>query len=307
MLEFLNRPGVSALSEMTPTAAREMFRAMRGSEGEPVAVRSVVDQLVPGPDGDGAAGVPVRIVTPETDELTGVLVWFHGGGWVIGDLDTSEDTQRRLASLASCVVVSVDYRLAPEHPAPAGADDCFAVTTWAASHLAELGVPGGRLAVGGDSAGGNLAAIVALRAAAAGAPTLALQALVYPATDMTLSSPSVVENGEGYFLTADAIRWFTGHNLSGGVDPKSPSVSPLFAADADLVGVAPALVQVAGYDPLRDEGRAYGEKLAAADVPVEIVEYPTMIHGFLAMSTSTPVSDEAASRLAEALRAAFLQ
>ena len=305
MLAFLATPGLTPLSALTPSAARQVFRDMRGAEGEPVAVRSVADRLVPGSGGQETPGVPVRIVVPEADELTGVLVWMHGGGWVIGDLDTAEDTQRRLANLASCVVVSVDYRLAPEHPAPAGFDDCWAVTTWVANHLDQLGVPGGRIAVGGDSAGGNLAALVALRAAAEGGPQLAMQALVYPATDLTHTAPSIEENGEGYFLSADTMRWFADQNLSGGIDPTDPSVSPLHVSAEALVGVAPALVQVAGYDPLRDEGRAYGEKLAAAGVPAEIVEYPTMIHGFLAMPTLTPVSDEAAARLAEALRSAF--
>ena len=303
LFALLADPGIAPMSTLSPTEARDAFRAMRGAEGEPVAVRSVADRVVPGPGGD----VAVRIVVPEAASLTGVLVWFHGGGWVIGDLDTSEDTQRRLADRASCVVVSVDYRLAPEHPAPAGLDDCWAATTWVADHLVDLGVPDSRIAVGGDSAGGNLAALVALRAAAGGGPDLALQVLVYPATDLTLASPSIAENGEGYFLTADTMGWFTDHNLSGGLDPTDPSVSPLLAPDADLARVAPALVLVAGYDPLRDEGRAYGEKLAGLGVPAEVVEYPTMIHGFLAMSSLTPVSDEAADHIAAALRAAFTE
>lgn len=303
MLAFLADPGLTPMSALTPDAAREAFRVLRGSEGEPVPVRSLDDRAVPGPGGD----VTVRVAVPEAETPTGVLVWFHGGGWVIGDLDTAEPTQRRLADLASCVVVSVDYRLAPEHPAPAGFDDCWAATTWVADHLDDLGVPGGKIAVGGDSAGGNLAALVALRAAAEGGPALALQALVYPATDLTMASPSIVENGEGYFLTADTMSWFTDHNLSGGIHPADPSVSPLFAPHEAVAGVAPALVQVGGYDPLRDEGLAYGEKLAAAGVPTEVVEYPTMIHGFLAMSTFTPVADEAASCIADALRAAFAE
>ncbi|MBA3281586.1 MAG: alpha/beta hydrolase fold domain-containing protein, partial [Acidimicrobiia bacterium] len=172
MLAFLADPGLTPMSALTPDAAREAFRALRGSEGEPVPVRSLDDRSVPGPVGD----VTVRVAVPDAETPTGVLVWFHGGGWVIGDLDTAEPTQRRLAHLASCVVVSVDYRLAPEHPAPAGFDDCWAAPTWVADHLDDLGVPSGKIAVGGDSAGGNLAALVALRAAAAGGPALSLQA-----------------------------------------------------------------------------------------------------------------------------------
>jgi acetyl esterase len=292
---------VAPMWTMSPEEARESFRALRGAEGEPAPVRSMTDRTVPGPRGD----VPVRIAVPEVDEPIGVLLWFHGGGWVIGDLDTAEGTQRRLAHHASCVVVSVDYRLAPEHPAPAGLDDCWAATTWVADHLDELGVPGGSVAVGGDSAGGNLAALVALRAAAEGGPDLALQLLVYPATDLASSSPSMTENGEGYFLTADTMRWFTDHNLSGGLSATDPTVSPMFAHDAALARVAPTLVQVAGYDPLRDQGRAYGEKLAALGVAVDVVEYPAMIHGFWAMSSLTPVSDDAVNQAAAALRLAF--
>lgn len=301
LLASLAQPDIAPMSALSPHAAREGFRAMRDAEGQPVPVRTVTDQKVPGPEGD----VAVRIVVPDVDQPSGVLVWFHGGGWVIGDLDTAEGTQRRLAERSSSVVVSVDYRRAPEHPAPAGFDDCWAATVWAAEHRHELGVPHGRLAIGGDSAGGNLAALVAQRAAREAAPELALQLLVYPVTDLTLASPSLVENGEGYFLTADTMRWFVRHNLSAGIDPSDPSVSPLFAPVDSLTDVAPALIQVAGYDPLRDEGRAYGEKLTAAGVAAEVIEYPTMIHGFMAMAAFTPVADEAIGHAAEALTRAF--
>jgi acetyl esterase len=301
LLALLADPTSVPLSQLDPPTAREVFRDLRGAEGEPAPVRSIEDRTVPGP----AGAVAVRIAVPEVDEPTGVLVWFHGGGWVIGDLDTAEATQRSLAHLASCVVVSVDYPLAPEHPAPAGLEDCWAATTWVADHLDDLGAPGRAIAVGGDSAGGNLAALVALRAGREGAPELALQLLVYPATDLTLASPSIAENGEGYFLTAETMRWFTDHNLAGGVDPADPSVSPLFADPSDLARVAPALVQVAGYDPLRDEGRAYADALAAAGVAAELTEYPTMIHGFTAMGALTPVADEALTAAADHLRRAF--
>jgi acetyl esterase len=211
-----------------------------------------------------------------------------------------------LADLAGCVVVSVDYRLAPEAPAPAAADDAWAATRWVADHLGELGLDdGARVAVGGDSAGGNLAAVVALRAAAEGAPALAFQLLVYPVTDQTASHPSIVENGEGYFLTASVMKWFTQQYLSGGLDATDPQVSPQFASDDALRGVPPAQVIVAGYDPLRDEGRAYGERLAALGVDAEVVEYPTMIHGFFSMTGFTPVAVEAAERAAAALKAAL--
>lgn len=294
----------SPLSSMEPPEAREMFRMMRPTI-QPDGSTSTRDITVPGPGGD----VPARVVTP-TGAVNGVLVWFHGGGWVIGDLDTADDTTRRLATGAGCVVVSVDYRLAPEHPAPAGFDDCWAVTTWVVDHLEDIGLADparGAVAVGGDSAGGNLAALVALRAAREGGPDLALQLLVYPATDLTLSQPSVDENGEGYFLTADSMRWFTAHHLSGGIAGDHPSVSPLHADLSTMEGLAAAVVHVAGYDPLRDEGLAYAAKLADAGVEVDSVEYPTMIHGFYGMPTITPVAQEAIDHAARALRRAFGQ
>lgn len=299
LLALLDDPSVPSLADIGPVAARQAFAAMR-VDGDPTPVGSVTDRTVPGPSGE----IPVRIVVPAGGAPTGVLVWFHGGGWVIGDLDTTEPVTRRLAAGAGCVVVSVDYRLAPEHPAPAGVDDAWAAVTWVTAHLDELGVSGGKVAVGGDSAGGNLAALVALRAAAAGVP-LALQLLVYPATDLTMTSPSIAENGTGYFLTEEVMRWFVACNLSGGLAADDPAVSPWFASDDELRTVAPACTIVAGFDPLRDEGRAYAERLAGLGVASELLEYPTMIHGFLAMAAVTPVAVEATDAAAAALRAAL--
>lgn len=305
LLEMLNRGDGPQVQDLPPAEARALYKGMAQVDGDPVAVRSVGDRTVPGPGGP----VPVRIVVPETgdDAPHGVLVWFHGGGFVIGDLDTSEGSARRLAALAGCVVVSVDYRLAPEAPAPAALEDCWAATAWVADHRAELGLPADApIAVGGDSAGGNLAALVALRAGRAGTPTLAFQLLVYPVTDHTASSASIRENGEGYLLTARAMDWFTEQYLGGSdLEPDDPTVSPQFAADDALRATPPALVLVAGYDPLRDEGRAYGTRLASLGVSAEVVEYPTMIHGFFSLGGVTPVAVEAAECAAEALRRAF--
>lgn len=300
LLDLLASPGIVPLSSMSPTDARDVFRDMRSAEGELVSVASVDDRDVPGPD---ATMVPVRVVVP-LGPVRGVLAWFHGGGFVIGDLDTAEATQRRLATAAGCAVVSVDYRLAPEFPAPAAAEDCWAVTRWVAEHAEELAGPGARVAVGGDSAGGNLAAVVAQRAAAAGLH-LALQLLVYPATDATTARPSIEENGEGYFLTADTMRWFFEQYHSGGLPPEDLAVSPILADLEALARTAPAVVQVAGYDPLHDEGVDYAERLREAGVKVDLVDYPTMIHGFWAMATLTPVSDEAVAQAGVALRAAL--
>lgn len=302
LLELINRGDGPQMQDMEPPEARAFFKQMVAVDGEPTAVRSVTDRTVPGPAGD----IPVRVVVPEVDRHDGVLVWLHGGGWVIGDLDTSESAARRLAALAGCVVVSVDYRLAPEVQAPHPFEDSWAATVWVADHLDELGLPAhARVAVGGDSAGGNLAALVAVRAATEGGPALALQLLVYPATDLTGGHPSMDENGEGYFLTRDRMEWFGGHYVPEGADLADPTISPLYVPVETLAHVAPAHVIVAGYDPLRDEGRAYAEKLMDAGVYTELAEYPTMIHGFFQMAGVTPVAVEAAEKAAIALRRAF--
>jgi acetyl esterase len=301
MLDQLATAGGPRMEEQSPAQARAMFAMMKDLmlDGEPVPVASVEDRTIAGPGGD----LPLRIYTPEGDGPFGVLVWLHGGGFVIGDLDTADSTCRKLADRARIVVVSVDYRLAPEHRAPAAVDDGWAATEWAAEHAVELGADPGRLAVGGDSAGGNLAALVALRAAEAGAPTLAHQLLVYPVTDLTLSHPSIRENGEGYLLTASAMRWFVDHYLGDDVDPDDPAVSPVFAPIPDAT--APALVLTAGFDPLRDEGEAYARLLEQAGVPVKLERFDTMIHGFFALGSLTPVAGEAVDTAAAALRSAL--
>ncbi len=302
LLAVINRVDGPKMQDMEPAEARAFFKKMVAVDGEPTPVRSVTDRTVPGPAGD----IGVRVVVPEADRHDGVLVWLHGGGWVIGDLDTSESVARRLAALAGCVVVSVDYRLAPEVQAPHPFEDAWAATGWVADHLEELGLPAdARVAVGGDSAGGNLAALVAVRAAESGGPALALQLLVYPGVDLTGGHPSMDENGEGYFLTREQMEWFGAHYVPDGADLADPSLSPLFVPVETLAGVAPAHVIVAGYDPLRDEGRAYAEKLMVAGVYTELAEYPSMIHGFFQMAAITPVAVEAAERAATALRRAF--
>jgi acetyl esterase len=260
------------------------------------AVDSVEDRTV---DGDGGP-IPVRIYRPASAGPLGLLVWYHGGGFVIGGIDTADATARDLTVGAGCVVVSVDYRLAPEHRFPAAPDDAWTVLRWAVDHAAELGADPGRLAVGGDSAGGTLAAVTAIRARDERVP-LRHQLLVYPVTDLAGSFGSRVENGEGYLLTKDTMEWFEDCYL-GDHEPHDPEVSPLYA---DLAGVAPAHVLTAGFDPLRDEGQAYAEALAAAGVPVLDDRYPTMVHLFLAMVGTSPVVEEALGRAAAALRDAL--
>lgn len=298
VLDAIASMGDAGLETLSPDEARTMFKSLSLTDGEPVAVASVDARTMPGPNGD----VPVRIYTPDGTGPFGVLVWIHGGGWVIGDLDTADPTARKLCAIGEVVVVSVDYRLAPEHPAPEPLADCWAVMTWVAAHAGEIGGDPSRLAVGGDSAGGNLAAVVAQKAVAAGGPTLALQALVYPATDLTLSHPSIVENGEGYFLTAKSMEWFTAHYIAG-ADPRSPELSPLFAGDVSRV--APAVVITAEFDPLRDEGEAYAAKLEAAGVVVTAKRYDGMVHGFFSMGAITPVADQAVALVMGVLRKAM--
>jgi acetyl esterase len=268
---------------------------------------AVEDRTFPGPAGD----VPVRIYRPPpaSDEPQPALVWFHGGGWIMGDIAVLDRVVRALAQRSGVVVVSVEYRLAPEHPFPAGLDDCHAALEWVAANADPLGIDAARLAVGGDSAGGNLAAVTALAARDRGGPPLRFQLLVYPVIDSLFTYPSLRENGEGYLLTEDSIRWFADlylgeHHEHG--DPKDPRVSPIYADD--LTGLPPALVISAEYDPLRDENEAYGLRLRQAGVDVQISRYDGMIHGFFLMSslidTAHEAIDEAAAALREALREA---
>jgi acetyl esterase len=233
-----------------------------------------------------------------------VLVWYHGGGWVIGDLDTADTTCRKLASRSGALVVSVDYRLAPEHPAPAPFEDAWAALCWVEREAPGLGGDPSRLAVGGDSAGGNLSALVAVRARDVGGPVLRYQLLVYPATDLTRSLPSHTENGEGYLLTTESMSWFLGHYLGPADDPKLPSLSPIYTDD--LSGVADGFIITGELDPLRDEGEAYAARLRESGVAVDVRRYDGMIHGFFQMGAVTPVADAAVSDAASHLRAALV-
>ncbi len=295
ILDALAEAGGSKFIDMSAVDARAWFNAFRRPSEMPIG--AVEDRPIPGPTGD----IPVRIYTP-VNAASGtlpVLVYFHGGGWVVGDIDSHDMGCRSLANASGCKVVSVDYRLAPEHPWPASPDDCFAAVQWVAAHAAELGVDANRLAVGGDSAGGNLAAAVTLRARAANGPRIAFQLLAYPAVDATMSLPSYASNGSGYFLEKAGMEWFYGHYLQDRADAKNPDVSPLFADD--LSGLPPAYLVTAEYDPLREEGCAYAEKLQAAGGAVEHINYPTMIHGFFGFQALVNVSVEAVRLAGEAM------
>jgi acetyl esterase len=218
-----------------------------------------------------------------------IVTYFHGGGFVIGDIDTHDGPCRVLCAATGAVVVSVDYRLAPEHRFPAALDDCVAATAWAAEHARDLGADPTRLGVAGDSAGGNLAAAVAIAARTAGGPAIRAQALVYPVVDFSTVHPSVKENGEGYLLTAAAMAWFCAQYL-GDHDSADPMASPLLA---DLADLPPAVVATAEFDPLRDEGRAYADALAGAGVAVHRLEFPGLIHGFMGLGSLSPGSARA--------------
>jgi len=299
VLDQLEALGSPPMHTLTPAQAREASRAWIAGAGEPEPVARVEDRAIPGP----AGVIPVRVYTPAGGGPFPVLVFFHGGGWVIGDLDTHDGTCRSLTNGAGCVTVAVDYRMGPEHKFPAAPEDCYAATRWTAEHAAELGGDPTRLAVGGDSAGGNLAAVVARVARERGGPPLAFQLLIYPATDLRMQSPSIDENADGYFLTRDEMTWFRGHYLRDEADLTDPLASPLLAPD--LRGLPPALVVTAEFDPLRDEGEAYGRRLREAGVPTTISRYDGMVHGFVGMTAFLDKGRQAVEECARALRAAF--
>jgi acetyl esterase len=301
VLDALAALGGSPIEEQTPEEVREAYGQF-SALGSRAEMASVTDRSCPGTAGD----VPVRVYVPTAEPgPRPVLVYFHGGGWVIGDLETHDGTVRALAAASGVTIVSVDYRLAPEHPFPAAIDDCLAAVRWVAepSTAAELGIDPARMAVGGDSAGGNLAAVVAQQACHNG-PPLRFQLLVYPATDMRLCHSSIDENAEGYFLTKADMAWFRGHYCAD-EDWSDPRMSPLLATDEVVRGVAPALVITAQYDPLRDEGEAYAAKLGAAGVDANVSRYDSVIHGFFSMGDLVPEGKAAIDEAAEALRAAL--
>jgi acetyl esterase len=283
--------GLPAVSELSVEEVRAGAEATAADLFGPAdAVGSSEDATIPSPAGPLA----VRVYLP-TGSPAGTLVYLHGGGWVIGSLDTHDGVCRALAARGGCRVVSVGYRLAPEHRFPAAVDDAWAAVEWA------LGL-GGPVAVGGDSAGGNLAAVCALRARDRGLP-LALQLLVYPVTDHDLDRPSYREFAEGHGLTRDSMRWYWDHYLGPAGDGADPEASPLRAPD--LAGVAPACVLVAGCDPLRDEGEEYAGRLREAGVPVTLTRYDGQIHGFFRMPAVMPRANDALDEAAAALGQAF--
>jgi len=262
-------------------------------------VARVEDRTIPGANGE----IPVRIYAPSGKAPLAALCWFHGGGFVLGDLDGADASCRQLANAAACVVVSVDYRLAPESKFPAAAEDCYAATKWVAANAASLGVDANRIAVGGDSAGGNLAAVVPLMARDRGGPELRFQLLVYPVADARCDTPSYSDNAEGYLLTRASMLWFWNHYLRSEADGSNPYASPMQASSLDRLPAA--LCITAEFDPLRDEGEAYAKRLRAAGVETTLSRYSGTIHGFFSMAGRIDLGNKAVAEAAEALRRAF--
>jgi acetyl esterase len=300
VIDLVVKSGRPAYHTLSPKEARQLFRETRPASTPTPPQIGAVRNLVT----DGS--IPLRVYrpagVPDSTRLPG-YVYFHGGGWVIGDLDTHDVICRQLTAEAGVSVVSVDYRLAPEHKFPAAADDAWAATRWVVAHAAELGVDAGRLAVGGDSAGGTLAAVVALLARDAGGPAIALQVLLYPVTDLAAESRSYQDFADGYMLTRDGMRWFTAHYLKAPSDAADWRASPLRAPS--LAGLPPALVVTAGFDPLRDEGETYARRLRDAGVRVDYVCYGGMIHGFVPMGGLLDTAGHAVALIGGALRRAL--
>ena len=291
-MQALNLPSAPTA---TPAELRESVR-QRSVALPKEDVASVREHRVPVDGGE----ITVRAFTPRGAGPLPALVYFHGGGWVTGDLDTHDAICRTLANAAGCVVASVDYRCAPEHVFPAAAEDSYAATRWVVEHARDLGVDPRRVAVGGDSAGGNLAAAVALMARDRGGPALTFQVLIYPVTDTSFDTASYRDNGEGYTLTRVGMQWYWDQYVPKAADRVNPYAAPLRAAS--LAGLPPALVITAEYDPLRDEGEAYARRLVDAGVRVTQTRYPGAIHAFFRMTNVLDIARAAVAEVTAALQ-----
>lgn len=303
VLDLAKAAGQPPYETLDAKVARALYRASRAVlQLDPQEVGAVRDLTAPGPGGP----IPLRLYRARgvrAETRLPLLVYYHGGGWVLGDIETHDVVCRHLVNAAGSALLSVDYRMGPEHKFPAAVDDCFAVLNWAVSEAEALGIDASRVAVGGDSAGGNLSAVVSLLARDRGGPPLALQLLIYPATDFAGSYASQKTFAEGYLLTAANQAWFRGHYLRGEADAADWRASPLRAPS--LKGVAPAWVLTAGYDPLSDEGEAYAKRLAAEGIPVATRRFDDQIHGFITMGKMVPAAGRALDEAGAAVKAAF--
>ncbi|BCJ86773.1 alpha/beta hydrolase [Effusibacillus dendaii] len=298
-LDQLAASNAPPLSELSPQEGRESISGIKELAGPLEPVAKVEDMAVPVDGGE----ITVRVYTPSGEGPFPLFVYYHGGGWVIGDLDTVDSPMQAVANRAGCIVASVDYRLAPEYKFPTAVEDCYAATVWVRENAQQFNGDANRIAVGGDSAGGNLAAVVSQLAKQRGGLELAFQVLIYPATDLSFNTQSYRDNGEGYFLTKDSMNWFKNHYLRTESDARNVLASPLLAED--LSDLPPALVITAEYDPLRDEGEAYAARLKEAGVPVELTRYEGMIHGFFWMAGLMDKGKAAIEQVAGSLRSAF--
>jgi acetyl esterase len=303
VLEMIRVAGRPPFETLTPAEAREAYiNSRRVLQPPPEDIAEVRDLSAPGP----VSEIPVRVYrakgTTPAEKLP-ALIYYHGGGWLLGDLDSHDGVCRRFANAARCCVVSVDYRMAPEHKFPAAVDDCEAATKWAVAQADALGIDPARVAVGGDSAGGNLAAVMALLARNGALPPLAFQLLIYPATDMMMTSVSSQTITEGVPLTSKTMRWFIDHYMRDGADARDWRASPLRAAD--LSGTAQALVLTCACDPLCDEGIAYARRLEREGVRVAHLHYSDQIHGFMSMGRIIRAADVAIDMMGTALKKAL--
>jgi acetyl esterase len=300
MLEAVAASGAPDLGELPPPAGREMYRQIFAQGDLPPADVMIEDRSIYALGG----AIPLRIYTPRRKNgARGVVLYCHGGGFVLGDLDIYDSTCRTICNDSGCIVVAVDYRLAPEHPFPAAVEDCHAALAWLAAHAGEIGGDPQRLAVCGDSAGGNLAAVLALIARAEGIP-LRYQVLVYPVTSAAPGDlPSHTEFGEGYVLSRKAMLAFTRHYFGAAGRAPDWRGAPLLAED--LSGLAPALVMVGSYDVLRDDGEAYANAMSAAGVPTTLIEYKGLSHGFINMAAFLSAGRLALSQVGISLRDAL--
>ena len=294
--------GRPAYETLSPIEAREYYRQARlVSNPEPPELKSVKPLAIPAPHGS----IPARIYTPnvlrQANGLAPCLVFFHGGGWVIGDLDTHDVACRKLAEEGQLIVISVDYRRAPEHKFPAAVDDAIAATAWIAAHAKELGIDAARLSIGGDSAGGNLAAVVTIAARDGNGPAISGQVLIYPSTDFAMTHPSHSEPETSILLTHSVIKWFCNHYLNGATDIHDWRASP--ARAETLAGLPPAYVLTAGADPLRDEGDEYARRLKEAGIAVTHRYFPGQFHGFFTMGKLLQQANVASGEIGLWLRA----
>ncbi|UCH48408.1 MAG: alpha/beta hydrolase [Betaproteobacteria bacterium] len=302
VLDAAKKANLPELWQLTPHDARAEYLRRTNRLKAEVDIYRFEDREIDGPGGR----IPIRIYTPRelaSNEKLPVLVWYHGGGYVIGDLDTHDWACRALANESDCIVVAVDYRLAPEHKFPAAVEDCYAALKWVAANTTEIHADAGRIAVGGDSAGGNLATVISILARDDGSPKICFQLLVYPVTAPEPETKSHHAFAEGYLLTRKTITWFFTHYLRGPKDTKDFRYAPLEADD--LSSLPPALIIVAGFDPLRDEGVEYAEALIHAGNRVRLSNYEGMVHGFYLMGGMVDASLHAVSESAAMLRDAF--